>query len=107
MSEIIPFVIRMWERDNPVPLVDHAMDLKGRPVLIKFPVGTLGDLIGWFSYAEKFLERPAIGTPSATPGRTASSASSRGATALTSPAPPSTATPACSGSAPNSSSSTA
>ena len=53
----VPFVIKIWERGNPAPLVDHALELKGRPVLIKFPVGTLGDLIGWFPYAEKFLKK--------------------------------------------------
>jgi autotransporter strand-loop-strand O-heptosyltransferase len=37
--------------------VDHALDLRGRPVLVKFPVGTLGDLIGWFPYAEKFRRK--------------------------------------------------
>jgi autotransporter strand-loop-strand O-heptosyltransferase len=34
--------------------VNHTLDLRDQPVLIKFPVGTLGDLIGWFPYAEKF-----------------------------------------------------
>ena len=33
------------------------MDLRGRPVLVKFPVGTLGDILGWFPYAEKFREK--------------------------------------------------
>ncbi|MFP3637755.1 autotransporter strand-loop-strand O-heptosyltransferase [Paraburkholderia sp. SIMBA_054] len=32
----------------------HRMDLKDRPVLVQFPVGTLGDLMGWFPYAAKF-----------------------------------------------------
>ncbi|GHV52453.1 autotransporter strand-loop-strand O-heptosyltransferase [Deltaproteobacteria bacterium] len=53
----VPFVIKIWERGNPEALVDHALDLRGRPVLIKFPVGTLGDLIGWFPYAEKFQKK--------------------------------------------------
>jgi autotransporter strand-loop-strand O-heptosyltransferase len=53
----VPFIVRVWERGNAEPLLDHCMDLRGRPVLIKFPVGTLGDLIGWFPYAEKFREK--------------------------------------------------
>ena len=61
-----PFRIRVWDRDREgdkdgnnanEPILDHPMDLKGQPVLLKFPVGTLGDLIGWFPYAEKFLRK--------------------------------------------------
>jgi autotransporter strand-loop-strand O-heptosyltransferase len=33
------------------------LNLEGQPVLIKFPIGTLGDLIGWFPYAEKFRKK--------------------------------------------------
>ena len=52
----VPFRVRVWDRNEPSrPLLDHLMDLRGRPVLLKFPVGTLGDLMGWFPYAEKFL----------------------------------------------------
>ncbi|MDR1274882.1 MAG: autotransporter strand-loop-strand O-heptosyltransferase, partial [Candidatus Accumulibacter sp.] len=53
----VPFQIKIWERGTPEALVDHVLDLKGKPVLIKFPVGTLGDLIGWFPYAEKFRKK--------------------------------------------------
>lgn len=54
----IPFRIRIWDRNNTArPLLDHIMELKGKPVLLKFPVGTLGDLMGWFPYAEKFLHK--------------------------------------------------
>ncbi len=52
----IPFRIRVWNRlDAAEPVLDHIMDLGGKPVLLKFPAGTLGDHLGWFSYAEKFL----------------------------------------------------
>ena len=51
----VPFRIRVWDRGNmDTPLLDHLMDLRGKPVLLKFPVGTLGDLLAWFPYAEKF-----------------------------------------------------
>ena len=53
----VPFAIRVWERGRPEPILDHTMDLRGKDVLIKFPVGTLGDLIGWFPYAEKFRQK--------------------------------------------------
>ncbi|MDR2443440.1 MAG: autotransporter strand-loop-strand O-heptosyltransferase, partial [Deltaproteobacteria bacterium] len=53
----VPFIVRIWEWGTPEPLVDHHLDLRDREVLIKFPVGTLGDLIGWFPYAEKFRQK--------------------------------------------------
>lgn len=54
----VPFRIRVWDRRNMKEcLLDHLMDLTGKPVLLKFPVGTLGDLMGWFPYAEKFLRK--------------------------------------------------
>ena len=54
----VPFRVRVWDRSNlKEPLLDHVMDLRGRHVIIKFPVGTLGDIIGWLSYAEKFRQK--------------------------------------------------
>ena len=35
-------------------ILSHDMDLKRKKVLIKFPVGTLGDIIAWFPYAQVF-----------------------------------------------------
>jgi autotransporter strand-loop-strand O-heptosyltransferase len=42
---------------NGQPLLAHAYDAKDREVLIRFPVDTLGDVIGWFPYAVKFKEK--------------------------------------------------
>lgn len=53
----IPFNLKVWRKGESKPLLDHTLDLKDKPVLIKFPVGTLGDLIGWFPYAEKFQKK--------------------------------------------------
>lgn len=53
----VPFNIKVWKRGENTPVLDHTLALKGQPVLIKFPVGTLGDLIGWFPYAEKFQQQ--------------------------------------------------
>ncbi len=53
----VQFGIKVWIRGEDTPILDHVMDLKDRPVLLKFPVGTLGDILGWFPYAEKFLQR--------------------------------------------------
>jgi autotransporter strand-loop-strand O-heptosyltransferase len=38
-------------------VVHHEYSAKDRDVLIQFPVGTLGDPMGWFPYAVKFKEK--------------------------------------------------
>ena len=54
----VPFRVRVWDRaDLKTPVLDHLMDLRGKPVLVKFPVGTIGDILGWFPYAEKFQRK--------------------------------------------------
>ncbi|WP_244131265.1 autotransporter strand-loop-strand O-heptosyltransferase [Burkholderia gladioli] len=50
----VPFEI-IVARDGK-EVLRHRMDLKGRKVLVQFPVGTLGDLMGWFPYATRFQE---------------------------------------------------
>jgi autotransporter strand-loop-strand O-heptosyltransferase len=37
-------------------VIDHEYSARDREVLIQFPVGTLGDPMGWFPYAVKFKE---------------------------------------------------
>lgn len=39
------------------PVFSHDYDATGREVLINFPVGTLGDTVGWFTYAARFQAR--------------------------------------------------
>lgn len=39
------------------PLFRHDYDAKDREVLVQFPIGTLGDTVGWFPYAVKFQEQ--------------------------------------------------
>jgi autotransporter strand-loop-strand O-heptosyltransferase len=51
----IRFGLEVWDGDTSV--LAHDYDAAGREVLIQFPVGTLGDLIGWFPYAVKFQEQ--------------------------------------------------
>lgn len=50
----IPFRITVWKGGEKQPVVDHILDLNQQDVLISFPAGTLGDLIGWVPYAERF-----------------------------------------------------
>jgi len=38
-------------------VLQHDMELKGKKVLIKYPVGTLGDIIAWFPYAQTFKDK--------------------------------------------------
>lgn len=42
---------------NGETLLSHEYSARDRDVLIQFPVGTLGDPMGWFPYAVKFKEK--------------------------------------------------
>ena len=50
----VRFAFKVWKRGEDKPCFEHTLNLKDKPVLVSFPVGTLGDLIGWFPYAERF-----------------------------------------------------
>lgn len=52
----VRFTLKVWRRGEKTPCFEHTLDLRDKPVLVSFPVGTLGDLIGWFPYAERFRE---------------------------------------------------
>jgi autotransporter strand-loop-strand O-heptosyltransferase len=51
----VRFRIEVW--DHGESIFRHDYDAEGRDVLIQFPVGTLGDTLGWFPYAVKFQQR--------------------------------------------------
>jgi len=53
----VRFRIKVFKRGEVSPVLDHTLDLANRDVLITFPVGTLGDLVGWVPYAERFREQ--------------------------------------------------
>lgn len=36
---------------------EHTLDLKDKNVVVQFPVNTIGDSIGWFSYIERFQQK--------------------------------------------------
>ncbi|MBW4023688.1 MAG: autotransporter strand-loop-strand O-heptosyltransferase [Proteobacteria bacterium] len=44
--------IEVFDGDKPV--LDHSYDARGQDVLIRFHVGTLGDILAWFPYAAEF-----------------------------------------------------
>ncbi|MGC2781017.1 MAG: autotransporter strand-loop-strand O-heptosyltransferase [Bradyrhizobium sp.] len=50
----VPFRLEVWSQGE--FLLRHDYDASEREVLIQFPVGTIGDVIGWMSYAAKFNE---------------------------------------------------
>ena len=53
----IPFRIKVWVQGQAEPILNHTLDLKGKDVQINFPVGTLGDIIGWMTYADRFQKK--------------------------------------------------
>ena len=53
----VRFNLKVFRRGEAEPVLDHTLDLRGQEVLISFPVGTLGDLVGWIPYAERFREQ--------------------------------------------------
>ncbi|MCB8874639.1 autotransporter strand-loop-strand O-heptosyltransferase [Acidisoma silvae] len=53
----VRFGIDVWDIDadgKATPVLTHEYDVRGRDVLIHFPIGTLGDTMGWFPYAARF-----------------------------------------------------
>lgn len=40
-----------------VNIFKHYFDPKDKEVMVQFPVGTIGDSIGWFSYMERFQQK--------------------------------------------------
>jgi len=51
----VRFGVEVWDGEDQV--LAHDYDAAGREVLVQFPVGTLGDLMGWFPYAVSFQEK--------------------------------------------------
>jgi autotransporter strand-loop-strand O-heptosyltransferase len=47
--------LELWQAGESV--LTHEYSAEAQEVLIQFPVGTLGDTMGWFPYAVKFLEK--------------------------------------------------
>ncbi len=53
----VRFGIDIWDLDDAgaaTPVLSHEYDARDREVLIQFPIGTLGDILGWFPYAARF-----------------------------------------------------
>jgi autotransporter strand-loop-strand O-heptosyltransferase len=48
----VRFRLEIFEGDD--LLLGHDFDCRDKDVLIQFPIGTLGDILAWFPYADKF-----------------------------------------------------
>ena len=55
----VRFRVEAWQNGESV--FTHDFAAAGREVLIQFPVGTVGDTLGWFPYAVKFREKHQCG----------------------------------------------
>src|SRR5215831_7666747 len=51
----VRFRLEVWQQGD--QLLAHDYSAQGRDVLVRLPVETLGDPLGWFPYAAKFKER--------------------------------------------------
>jgi autotransporter strand-loop-strand O-heptosyltransferase len=51
----VRFRLEIWHNGESVLVHDYSA--RDHEILVQFPVGTLGDPMGWFPYAAKFLER--------------------------------------------------
>src|SRR5262249_40878039 len=51
----VRFRLEVWQQGESV--LAHDYSASNRDVLVQFPVGTIGDTIGWFPYAVKFKEK--------------------------------------------------
>jgi autotransporter strand-loop-strand O-heptosyltransferase len=53
----VRFSVEVWDVEangTATRVMSHEYDPLGRDILIQFPVGTLGDIMAWFSYAARF-----------------------------------------------------
>ncbi len=51
----IHFLVEVWK--DAQLIYTHKLDLAGKNVHIHYPVGTLGDIMAWFPYAEEFRRK--------------------------------------------------
>lgn len=49
--------IKVYERWHEKAFFEHTMDLKDKAVLIKCPVGTIGDIVAWMTYIDRFQRK--------------------------------------------------
>ncbi len=55
----VRFAVEVWDIDETgkaTQVLAHEHSVRDREVLIQFPIGTLGDTMGWFPYAARFAD---------------------------------------------------
>ncbi|MGH7152331.1 MAG: autotransporter strand-loop-strand O-heptosyltransferase [Acetobacteraceae bacterium] len=55
----VRFGVEIWalgEDKTASEVLNHAYEARGRDIIIQFPIGTLGDTMGWFPYAARFAD---------------------------------------------------
>jgi autotransporter strand-loop-strand O-heptosyltransferase len=50
----VKFSFEVWKDDELV--FTHEYDARGKNILIQLPIGTLGDILAWFPYVERFQQ---------------------------------------------------
>ena len=53
----LPFTFTITYKGTNKVVFEHTMCLKDQKVVVQFPVSTIGDSIGWFSYMERFQKK--------------------------------------------------
>ncbi|MCX4159749.1 MULTISPECIES: autotransporter strand-loop-strand O-heptosyltransferase [Paraburkholderia] len=53
----VRFGIRVWKKGEEKPVFEHDMNLASQRVCVYFPMGTLGDILAWFPYVERFRQQ--------------------------------------------------
>ena len=53
----LPFTFTITRQGTGEKVFEHTMCLKDQKVIVQFPVNTIGDSIGWFSYMERFQQK--------------------------------------------------
>lgn len=53
----LPFKFTITRQGTGQKVFEHTMCLKNQKVIVQFPVSTIGDSIGWFSYLERFQKK--------------------------------------------------
>jgi autotransporter strand-loop-strand O-heptosyltransferase len=55
----VRFSVEVWALEDGAErlVLSHNYDARDRDVIIQFPIGTLGDTLGWFAYAARFAAR--------------------------------------------------
>lgn len=49
--------IKVFKREDKEPFFDHTLNLANKEVMVKCPVGTIGDIVSWMTYIDRFQQK--------------------------------------------------